>query len=374
MRLLHGVVLLLILGHSVAAVEYRGPDGISLDLPAGWAAFGEAKTNSFSFMNSSREAFLQVFRFTRNESMQLSEVFGLVKATLDATGDHVPYTYSGLDAVFASIEFAAAGAPVSGFAFSARTDSADNVVIVYGPPSGLHRDELLSALDSVALSDDDLTKPGPVSQFMLAENESDATANIEFGGFSSRFGVDSGDFEVAQLVVEREARILSSSTGEDIDTWKRFYRIVYRDSYSRFEQLGGEFASFARDFEPRELAALLLNWVQSWEYTRTGTLADLLNPYEAALRESGDCDSRGLVYATILHYAGIESVLLVSSEYSHSVCAVDVDGTGARIATEKGPQLIAEVTDGVPLGMIAADQADPEGWIVVDLDGKRGPR
>ena len=356
------------------AVEYRGPDGISFDLPEGWTAFGEVKIESFSFTNLSRDAFLQVFRFGADESIPLVQIYDYVSESLGATGDRVPYLYSDRDAIFASIEFPAAGESVAGFAFCVRTELGDTVVIAYGPSSGIYQDELLSALDSIAVSDSDLNRPGPVSQFMMAKGDADATARITFAGFAASFAIDTGEFEVAQLVVDREARLLSRTDGSDEDTWKRFYRIIYRDSFSRLAKLGEEFARYAAGREKKKVAETLLDWVQEWEYSRTGTLADLLNPFEAALRESGDCDSRGLVYSTLLHYAGIESVLLVSAEYSHSVCAVDVDGEGARIDTEKGAQLIAEVTDDVSLGLIASDQANPDGWIVVDLDGKRGPR
>ena len=359
---------------SANAVEYRGPDGLSFDLPEGWATFGEVKIESFSFTNTSREAFLQVFRFGAEDSMPLIQIYDYVGESLGAAGDRVPYLYSDREAIFASIEFVAAGEPVAGYAFCVRTELGDTVMIAYAPASGGYQDELLSALDSVAISDSDLTRPGPISQFMLAEGDADATARITFAGFATSFAIDTGEFEVAQLVVDREARLLSQTDGSDVDTWKRFYRIIYRDAYSRLAELGEEFAKYSAGRDETQVAGTLLDWVQEWEYSRTGTLADLLNPFEAALRESGDCDSRGLVYTTLLHYAGIESVLLISSEYSHSVCAVDVEGAGARIDTEKGAQLIAEVTDDVALGLIASDQANPDGWIVVDLDGKRGPR
>ncbi len=373
MNRFRATLLILALPGFLFAVEYRGPDGISFDLPEGWAAFGEERNESFSFTNASRDTFVQVFRFVSNDSVSLIDLYDMVASSLDAAGDRVPYAYAGREAVFASISFDAAGAPVAGYAFCARASGADVVIIGYGPEGGERRDEILSAIDSVALSDDELTVPGPVSQFMLVDDGEDATAIIDIGDFSTRFDVDTGQFEIAQLVVEREARLLSRSDGTNVDAWRRFYRMIYRDGYARFGVLGTQFAAFAARRDDREVAEMLLAWVQSWEYTRTGTLADLLNPYEAALRESGDCDSRGLVYATLLHYAGIDSVLLVSSEYSHSVSAVLVDGTGARIDTEKGSQVIAETTEDVPLGMIASDQADPSAWIVVDLDGRRGP-
>lgn len=356
------------------AVEYRGPDGLSFDLPEGWEAFGEPKSESFSFANAQREAFLQVFRFNRDSGMEIGDIFGLVQQSLGATGDVVPYQFCGRDGVFGSIEFSAAGRPVSGYAVCLRTETADVAAIAYADTSGGYEEELLSALDSVAFSDDDLTRPGVVSQFMLPPGEPDATAVIEFAGFSYSFPVRIEEFEVAQLVVEREARLLSQSSGEEIDTWKRFYRMVYRDNVGRYKELGSHFSAYAQEVGPRRAAEELLAWLQQFAYERTGTLSDLLNPFESVLRESGDCDARSLAFAILMHYAGYDASLLVSLEFRHALCAVAVPGDGARISTEKGDQVVGETTESVDLGMIASEQADPTAWTVIDLDGRRGPR
>jgi hypothetical protein len=365
---------ILLLSYYAAAIEYRGPEGLSFDLPEGWSAFGEPKLESFSFTNSDRTAFLQVFRFQPDMSISIEQLFGYVKSGISGEGDHVPYLISGMDAIFASLSFTAAGNPVAGYAICVRTGDADIAAIAYATTDADLKDILLSALDSIAFTDTELTRPGPVSQFMLAPESIDATAVIKFSEFYATFPIDTGEFEVAQLVIEREARLLAKSSGEDPDTWKRYYRVIYRDNYERLARLGEGFASYATNYENRIVAEQLLAWLQTWKYERTGTLSDLLNPYESTLREIGDCDARALVYATLLHYAGIEASLLVSSLYQHALCAVGVTGEGAVMQTDKGPQIVAETTESVDLGLIASEQADPAGWTVVDLDGNRGPR
>ena len=73
MRRFFAGIFIFLLSCTVDAVEYRGPDGLSFDLPEGWSAFGDAKSESFSFTNSNKTAFLQVFRFTSQETVSLEE-------------------------------------------------------------------------------------------------------------------------------------------------------------------------------------------------------------------------------------------------------------------------------------------------------------
>jgi hypothetical protein len=122
-----------------------------------------------------------------------------------------------------------------------------------------------------------------------------------------------------------------------------------------------------RGISREEIPRLLLSWLQSFKYDRTGTLSDLLCPIAGAVSQSGDCDSRALVYAILLDYFGIDAILMVSSEYSHALAAVDTSGEGARFFHDGKQYLIAELTEQVALGMIAADMADSSKWLGVSF-------
>jgi hypothetical protein len=54
---------------------------------------------------------------------------------------------------------------------------------------------------------------------------------------------------------------------------------------------------------------------------------------------------------------------MVSSEYSHSLTGVAVEGKGAHYYYEGSEYLIAETTDNVSIGLIDQDMADPSKWM-----------
>jgi hypothetical protein len=86
---------------------------------------------------------------------------------------------------------------------------------------------------------------------------------------------------------------------------------------------------------------------------------------QVLVSSSGDCDSLGLLYVLLLHSFEIDAILLVSEAYSHALGAADIPGEGARFTVEGTGYVVAEMTEKVALGLIAADMADPSGWIPV---------
>jgi len=151
------------------------------------------------------------------------------------------------------------------------------------------------------------------------------------------------------------------------DAWTRYYKLIYRDNYSRLKRISRIVDSeIADDFEslsPLDKSSLLLKWIQGFDYVRTGTLSDLMGPIDTVFKEAGDCDSRALLYTMLLEYNGIDSILMVSSEYSHSLTGVAVKGKGAHFNFSGVNYLIAETTANVSIGLIDSTMADPSKWM-----------
>ena len=186
-------------------------------------------------------------------------------------------------------------------------------------------------------------------------------------GQASFVQLDGGEVETAVYVTEREARILSAAGS--VAAWRRFFRIIYRDSLNGLtpliEELHRRYSPRPEPQERRLIAEELLSWLQGFEYRRSGTLSDFLDPVQVLVSSSGDCDSLGLLYVLLLHSFEIDAILLVSEAYSHAMPAADLPGEGARFMVEGTGYLVAEMTEKVALGLIAADMADPSGWIPV---------
>ena len=90
-------------------------------------------------------------------------------------------------------------------------------------------------------------------------------------------------------------------------------------------------------------------------------------PLAAAYEATGDCDSRAVVAAIVLERLGIDSILMVSREYSHAMLGVDVPGGGQRFAFNGKNYLVGETTTKIGIGMIAASMADWSKWMGIDL-------
>jgi len=173
--------------------------------------------------------------------------------------------------------------------------------------------------------------------------------------------------------VEREARILSpyGTLSRELfeAAWRRYFRVIYRDSFMRLQPLAGQIRTrLEADRVPRvDYPGEILAWLQGFDYERTGGLSDFLAPLSCVVGSAGDCDSLALTYVILLHHLDFDAIAMVSDRYAHALAAVDVPGPGARFEFEGRQWLVAELTDDVELGQIAAEMADPAWWIGVRM-------
>ena len=353
-----------------ADVVYIEDTGFVLEPPVGWTVL-DINESRWTFQDFTGNAFMQIKIWPGNEWDSAEGVFEGVtdEISADAEGDF--FDLYGREAVFGVLDFNSAGYDYSGYGLFADGEDFDLAILSFASTEALPllRDYVVSALDSFALSPVLMLNPGPVSSYYLqsygaAERQ---PAETVFGGEAVEWFVDSHAIETSQLIIEREASILADfkpDTQEGIEAWKRYYRMIYRDNYSRLDYSAALFRELIGDLQ--DAPSSLLNWVQGFRYKRTGG-SDLISPLSAAAFEEGDCDSRSLLYIILLNHYGIDSAIMVSAVYSHAMAAVDVPGSGARINVNGSGFLVAETTDDVGLGMIASDMADPANWVVIPL-------
>lgn len=239
---------------------------------------------------------------------------------------------------------------------------------------------IFSGLDSfqpwMDAESDYVGTPGPISQFYASPRDT-ALADLAAEGGQAFIDALDARAEASELTIAREAIILSQyqSAPEEVqlDAWRRFYQIIFRDSYA---DLGPMAKSLIDRFQPgstSQLAESLLAMLQDFEYRRTGTLSDLDATQRVLLDGAGDCDSLVLTYLQLLSHSGIDGVIMINPSKAHSVAGV---GSGvrssnpqanARIAGNGQNWLVAELTDKVDLGLIARDMASPDQWMAFDL-------
>jgi hypothetical protein len=203
-------------------------------------------------------------------------------------------------------------------------------------------------------------------------------------GRKAQYGYDSASLEAAQVVIRREDRVLKvyaqlyAEKDQEValEAWKRFYRVAWRDSYSRLDEIAFRAARAAEEswnesnpaagkMPPEYLAAKTLEWVQGFVYKRSDDGTDFINPFQAAVTGTGDCDSRALLHAIVLQHAGVDAALMVSSKFSHALTACDVPGKGARFPFDGKKWLVAETTDRVGIGLIDDKMSEISEWMGV---------
>jgi hypothetical protein len=379
----------------LAAQWRRFSDGIFLNLPVSWKVL-QLSEERVTCANDAEEAF---FLLTRYPGERYSDITAMDRDLRRKLGDGEQpdsrsgtrpagqpeergetYRFHGRDAAYGRLTFMQDGREYQGYLLTLDGAAEDLAAVAFAETGYLeaYREMLLSLLDSLSLGEAGLINPGPVSLFESPLPAPDKELySLSFDGQSLAVAYSPAAAEASQQLIEREAEVLNVYGGTRYanQAWTRYYRLIYRDLYGRLspvyaalrQHLSGE------ELGDRELAALLLRWVQGFDYTRTGTLSDCLSPISAALGSEGDCDSRGLLYVTMLHRFGIDAILMVSSRYSHSVAAVDVPGEGARFPHKGKEYLIAETTENVKLGLIDRRMSAIEGWLGIDFIRPGGP-
>ena len=342
-----------------------------VNVPEGWYVL-ENKDDKVTFTDPGNSAFFQIKRYPGNRFKQIMDLYSSVSRELGSPGEGEKFLFGTRESYFANINFSSSGYNYKGYLVCIEGESEDLVLLAFSEKDNFdtYNDFILSAMDSFSLNESGLRSPGPVSQFYYPWPGRDKTINyLSINSKKVAVSFDINEVDAARVLIEREARILVQYTDSNLvnSAWTRYYKLIYRDNYSRLKRISRIVDSeISDDFEslsPLDKSSLLLKWIQGFEYIRTGTLSDLMGPVDTVFKEAGDCDSRSLLYAMLLEYNGIDSILMVSSEYSHSLTGVAVDGKGAHFNFNGINYLIAETTANVSIGLIDSTMADPSKWM-----------
>jgi len=372
-----GLILLLSICVSSPTLAVRNPVfGYSIDLPIGWRDAESFDPYHLAFMSPNGDAMLQIIALDPGTAQDGVGIAEYMLADLSGEGDSAPFDYLGYSAAITDIQFITADNQVRGYMITINGYEADLVLLCFAllESYDMAHDHLLSALNSFAMGDESALYPGPISHFFYPfPAPAGRNATIPFGRSDLSFLIDPGELDAGQVLVEREARILSpyGTLSRELfeAAWRRYFRMIYRESFMRLQPLALQIAErLEADRLPRvDYPAEILTWLQGFDYERTGGLSDFRAPLSCVAESAGDCDSLALTYVILLHHLDFDAIAMVSDRYAHAVAAVDIPGPGARFEFEGRQWLIAELTDDVELGQIAADVADPAGWIGVRM-------
>lgn len=223
----------------------------------------------------------------------------------------------------------------------------------------------LSVLDSFSTDMGTGYSAGLVTTFCFPK-EGEIHSTFETAKTKIPVPFDKSDQEASQYLIEREFKILTKYMGNEYmtDAWKRYYRMIYRDSWERLEK-----AAFILDNHlpenPRERAEELIQWLFDFTYERNFQGSDFLNLPEAFTDRWGDCDTRSLLLVLLMKQTGTDGVLLISPEFGHSVAAIAIDRDGTYFQINGKKYAVVDLTSSKTGGKLAEEMADPSKWFAV---------
>lgn len=339
--------------------------GYALDLPEGFTLDQKDGTTRYRFSHSIFPVTLQIAIYGHDEFSAAKETLQHVTGQYKSTGEEVAFSWRFREAAIARLDFEGG----AGWAVCAELADKRGYLVL-----AIHTEEkqavameaiMISTLDSIATDQGAWHETGPMTAFAWAP-EAPIAGSVSCGERTILVPFNTTDGPANQAIVDREFSLLTAylDTPHVYSAWERYYRMIYRDAWKRFEKAAFLMESCLGDSTETKLAELLA-WTQTFSYERDHDGADFLNLPEAFMSRTGDCDSRALLLILLLKQMGIDGVLLISPEYSHALAAIDCPGKGARFPFEGKEYLIAETTAHVAPGMIDRDMADPEKWFAI---------
>lgn len=238
---------------------------------------------------------------------------------------------------------------------------------------------IMSTLNSLQIGGEKTT--GIITDFAYPRQGAEEIT-LQIGGKKIKTSIDKSDAEASEFVINIEFAVLTmyANHPQKMNAWKRYYRLIYRDSYARLSHVSDDiFKALSLELKsksPKNIelgyAQALLSWVQGFEYKRAEkkTQSDF-TPLPAMLKGDGsDCDSRSMLVSVLLNARQTHSVLLLSPEFSHAMAGAEIAAPGQTFTapdTQK-EYLMGETTAKVTWGTIAQDHADKSKWISIDFE------
>lgn len=368
------------------AEELWSDSGFFIDLPEGFRLTDGDGATRFAFEDPSGRITFQIALYEPVRFPTAAAFRDGVLGMLKADGDVELFEYQRRDAYLGIVDFAAGAVPVSGIVFGVKgavrgagpapgaPPPKDLLLLAYSAAEDFEQlvGFMLSCVDGFSIDAEARLSPGPVAQFERGTGSARERAELIIGDAKVSIEYESEDLACAASVVDREFGVLAAYAEAEselaVAAWRRFYRMIARDSFRRVERLAFAISrELGPALDPRARAEALVRWTQGFTYERNLEGADFVNPLAAAVDGRGDCDSRALLVLLLLAHENIEGVLLVSSVHAHALAGLDVEGPGARFPWNGRDWLVAETTDEVDIGLIDREMADPADWLAVDL-------
>lgn len=373
-------LILFFVGISVSFAEILNSPtwGYSVDLPEEFVLVDKNGADSYMFENAFVSSTVILKAYKKEKFSSSLEAMETVMKQLGAEFECAETDWRNTDCIISQFAFNIGGASNTGWAVSSLLqDSKGYVVMLCYTPTDVFYDLeqfVISCVDSLCIDYGSYYSPGPLTSFAFPKGEVQNNT-VEIAGEKIDFTLNSNDIEADRFVVEREYSVLSLYQDSEmwVEAWQRYYRLVYKNAYSRLKiaafNIYNRLIKTCKSENPEiELAQKLLSWTQGFDYVRDFTSTDF-TPITASITGTGsDCDSRAMLLACLLHHMNYDTCLFVSAEFSHSLFGIVLDKAGAKINIEGRQFLLGETTAQVDIGLVPANMNQTDKWIFVELN------
>lgn len=307
-----------------------------------------------------------------------SDALNKTQERLSASGEIAQVKWRNRTCAISRIELSekALGEKMSGWAVCIPLVQSKNflTVLSFAPQDKAYDCEqfILSVLDAVMVDRGSFSENGIITAFAFPKaGTKKITLNID--GKKIETAMDKDDAQANQFVVDREFAVFKLFVNQNCwkEAWQRFYRMIAKDGMGRVKKAAFDISN-ALECSDDVLAQKLLNWVQEFSYERpsaTAEKADFTN-IPLTLEGSGsDCDSRSMLLMLLYKNLGLDSIMLISIDYSHAMVGINLPGKQGQSYTLDGKEYLFGETTAKKLtfGMIAKDMQDRSKWIPVEL-------
>ena len=373
-------LILFFVGISVSFAEILNSPtwGYSVDLPEEFVLVDKNGADSYMFENAFVSSTVILKAYKKEKFSSSLEAMETVMKQLGAEFECAETDWRNTDCIISQFAFNIGGASNTGWAVSSLLqDSKGYVVMLCYTPTDVFYDLeqfVISCVDSLCIDYGSYYSPGPLTSFAFPKGEVQ-NHTVEIAGEKIDFTLNSSDIEADRFVVEREYSVLCLYQDSEmwVEAWQRYYRLVYKNAYSRLKiaafNIYNRLIKTCKSENPEiELAQKLLSWTQGFDYVRDFTSTDF-TPITASITGTGsDCDSRAMLLACLLHHMNYDTCLFVSAEFSHSLFGIVLDKAGAKINIDGRQFLLGETTAQVDIGLVPASMNQTDKWIFVELN------
>lgn len=377
--ILCAVVLLFMAIPTQAEILVSENWGYALDLPEGFTLTqknDEGDSYLFEHTILPVQVVVRLYPITRFDTSKKALDFSF--SSLNASGETTEVDWRNADCLLSNFSMSLNNTGYEGWALTTSLPEKKGILLVMAYSSKQYASDceqfVLSVIDSINIDRGSFYTAGPVTTFAFPP-EGDITETVTINDTDIEVILDKSDDMANQFVIDREYAVLTLYASSDLwrEAWKRYYRLVYRDAYSRMQRAAFSIygslypTAFQMNANNPQLAMaqLLLSWTQTFDYDRNPTGSDFTSLPAIFMGKGSDCDARALLLAVLNTHMGTDSAIFVSNEYKHAVFGAVLDAPGAKIEVNGKNFLLGETTAPVNIGLIASDMNDTDKWIPV---------